>query len=244
MINNHRSSGRPKALLIDMDDTIITDDSVSEQAWRVVCAKFAPLLGISYSDLRIVIKDAANSYWRDPENHRAGRLNPIETRRMIICSALRTNNIDEDRLADRIADAYTAEKELVIAPIPGAIETLHSLKRAGLRLALITNGSGSVQRGKIVRFGLTSLFDFILIEGEFGEGKPHASVFDTALKKLKVYTFETWMVGDDLERDIAGAQKLGICGVWVDWRGNGIPLSSKAQPDCIVRSISQIFDIV
>jgi putative hydrolase of the HAD superfamily len=236
------SHDKPKAILLDLDDTIVTGDAVSEKTWRVVCQRFAPLVGrISANTLYVIVKTVAECYWRDHENHRKGRLNLEATRREIVRMALRkicsSNN---DELADKIADMYTAEKELAVAPIPGAIETLHHFKEAGLRLALITNGGTDSQRRKISRFGLDGIFDFVLIEGEFGAGKPHPSVFSTAMAKLDVGRSETWMVGDDLERDIAGAQRLGIHSIWVDWRGAGLPLSSIVQPDRIIRSVMQL----
>jgi putative hydrolase of the HAD superfamily len=105
---------------------------------------------------------------------------------------------------------------------------------------LVTNGGADFQHRKISRFGLDAIFDFVLIEGEFGAGKPHPSVFSTAMRKLNVGSSETWMVGDDLERDIDGAQRLGIHSIWVDWRLAGLPPSSIVQPDRIVQSITQL----
>jgi putative hydrolase of the HAD superfamily len=50
------------------------------------------------------------------------------------------------------------------------------------------------------------------------------------------------MIGDDLNRDVAGAQKSGIFGVWVDWRQNGLPPSASVKPDHIVYRISELLD--
>ncbi|MFC1990779.1 HAD family hydrolase [Chloroflexota bacterium] len=239
--NTYVSHRQPKALLVDLDDTIVTDDAVSEKMWRAVCRRFAPLVGnISADTLYATIKNVAKNYWRDSENHRKGRLNLAATRRELVSLALRKIDLNDDRLADAISDMYTSKKELAIAPIPGAIETLLSFKDIGVRLALITNGSADIQRGKICKFGLDSIFDFILIEGEFGIGKPHASVFTTAIGNLSVVASETWMVGDDLERDIAGAQRIGIYSIWVDWRGSGIPLTSSVYPDRIIGDLRQL----
>jgi len=235
------SRGLPKAMLLDLDDTIVTDNAISEETWRTGCRRFVPFLGgISADTLCAGIKNVAEGYWRDHENHRQGRLNLKATRREIVRSALRKMGLNDDKLAGEISDMYTAEKELAVAPIPGAIETLRSFKDIGLRLALITNGGADVQRRKISKFGLESIFDFVLIEGEFGMGKPHDSVYTTAMGKLNVVASETWMVGDDLERDIAGAQRLGIYSIWVDWRGTGLPLYSVVQPNHIINSLEQL----
>ena len=71
-------------------------------------------------------------------------------------------------------------------------------------------------------------------------GKPVACVFQHSLAALKDHPSQTWMVGDNLRGDIGGAQALGICGVWVDFRGKGLPEDSPIRPDRIVRSIVEL----
>jgi putative hydrolase of the HAD superfamily len=80
-------------------------------------------------------------------------------------------------------------------------------------------------------------FDTILIEGEFGAGKPDEQVYHHVLKQMKVEPAETWMVGDNLEWDVAGAQRVGILGIWLDIAGAGLPASSPVVPDRIIRSL-------
>jgi FMN phosphatase YigB (HAD superfamily) len=48
------------------------------------------------------------------------------------------------------------------------------------------------------------------------------------------------MVGDKLDWDVAGAQAVGIFGIWLDKAGAGLPQDSTTQPDRIVRSISEL----
>ncbi len=67
-----------------------------------------------------------------------------------------------------------------------------------------------MQRSKINRFGLADLFDLILIEGEVGFGKPDPRVYERALESLGVAAGDTWMVGDNLEWDVAEPQRQGI----------------------------------
>lgn len=245
MISRSRDShDNPGAILFDLDDTIITDGSISEKIWHMVCQRYAPQVGeISAEKLYDSIMSVSKCYWSDLENHRIGRLNLKETRRKLVHLALHEMGFtNQDELAYLISDTFTAEKEISATLIPGAIKALHYFKDIGLPLALVTNGGSDVQRAKISRFRLKPIFDFILIEGEFGIGKPHPSVFTTAMEKLNVDASNAWMVGDDLERDIAGAQSLGIHSIWVDWEGSGIPLSSMVRPDRIVRSITQLVE--
>ena len=125
-------------------------------------------------------------------------------------------------------------------PFPGAIDTLKHFRRNNIPLALVTNGAAEIQRRKIRRFDLEPLFDFIVIESEFGFGKPDERVFQHALNQLGVDKKDAWMIGDDLARDVAGAKQAGIPGIWVDWQNKGLPASSVVQPDRIIRSISEL----
>jgi putative hydrolase of the HAD superfamily len=235
------AGSRGHAILLDLDDTIVTDDVISEETWRGVCRRFAPYVReCSSEELYDAIKNTAVGYWGDPRNHSKGRLNLVGTRREIVRLALRGIGIGDDEFADKLADTYSSEKESAITLIPGAIDTLRSFKEYGLRLAMITNGNSEVQRRKIRRFGLDAIFDFILIESEFGVGKPDARVFYTVLKELNVVASAACMIGDDLDRDIAGAQRLGIYSIWVDWRYSGLPLHSRIKPDCIINTLSQL----
>ena len=51
-----------------------------------------------------------------------------------------------------------------------------------------------------------------------------------------------WSVGDNLEWDVRGPQKLGIHGIWHDVRGAGLPESSDILPDRIIKSIAEIIE--
>jgi putative hydrolase of the HAD superfamily len=239
--SNSGAPALPRGILVDLDDTIITDDAVSERTLRVVCSKFAPFMDNTSADsLFETIKEVARQYWRDPDNHRKGRLSLVATRRRLVRLAIRELGFSNDRLADKIADTYMVQKELAVSLVPGVLEALRSLKEGRIRMALVTNGGSDAQRRKIDKFRLDSFFDFILIEGEFGFGKPHADVFTKAMSELKLEPSETWMIGDDLERDIAGAQGVGIYSIWVDWRRSGLPSLSTVKPDRIIQRLAEL----
>ena len=72
-----------------------------------------------------------------------------------------------------------------------------------------------VQRAKIERFGLAPLFDAIVVEGEFGVGKPEPAVYAHALAALGVSAADAWMVGDNLEWDVVTPRRLGMKGIWI-----------------------------
>ena len=87
---------------------------------------------------------------------------------------------------------------------------------------------------------MSPLFEHILIAGEFGVAKPDPSVFNHTLTQLKVTADDAWMVGDNLYADVRGAQAVGIYGVWVDWRGSGLPANTPAVPDRTIRSVVEL----
>jgi len=127
-----------------------------------------------------------------------------------------------------------------MAPLPDAIETVRWLRESGRRLALLTNGAAAAQRRKIARFEIADLFDAILVEGELGFGKPDERVYHRALSALGVTPADAWMVGDNLDFDVAAPQKLGLSAVWIDVRGAGLPDESAVKPDYIVRSLAEL----
>ena len=131
-----------------------------------------------------------------------------------------------------------------MAPLPDAIDTVRWLRESGRRLALLTNGAQSAQRRKIARFEIADLFDAIFVEGELGFGKPDERVYRRALSALDVKPADAWMVGDNLEWDVAAPQKLGMSGVWIDARGRGIPDQSAVKPDYIVRSLAELRSLI
>lgn len=236
MLNNS-----PQAVFIDLDDTIIVDDSLGEGVWKSVCNRYAPVIGrVTADELYAIIRQTTGAFWADPENHRRGRLDLYQTRRELVTKALVESGLGDQKLGFEIAEAFTNEKDALIEVIPGALETIRKLKIRRIPLALITNGGAVVQRYKIERFGLAGFFDYILIEGEFGVGKPDCRVFQTCLEKLKAEASESWMVGDDLNRDIGGAMQSGIKGIWVDRRQKGLPDNSPVKPDLIIKTIADL----
>jgi HAD superfamily hydrolase (TIGR01458 family) len=73
-------------------------------------------------------------------------------------------------------------------------------------------------------------------------GKPERAFFEQALSIINVAAQETVMVGDDIENDIAGAQKAGMRGILV-YTGKhhaDSPLLQRIHPDAALASIADI----
>jgi putative hydrolase of the HAD superfamily len=231
----------PKAILLDLDNTILALSASADPCWQSVCERFAiQMEGVTPAELFEAIKEIRVWYWGDAKRHRRGRLNLSKARREIVAAALLRLNIDAPTLANEIADTFAREREAALQPMPGAIDALQRLRGRGVRLALITNGNAEGQRRKIERFELAERFDCIVIEGEFGVGKPDERIYRHALEALNVRPEETWMVGDNLEWDVSAPQRLGILGIWLDHAGQGLPETSQVRPDRTIRSLSEL----
>ena len=107
-------------------------------------------------------------------------------------------------------------------------------------LELITNGEAAAQRLKIARFNLADYFQVIVIEGEFGCGKPDERVYRRALDALDAKPARTWMVGDSLINDVLAPQRLGLTGVWVNPAGRSLPSGAAERPAHIIRALAEL----
>ena len=230
----------PKAILFDLDDTILAFSDTADEAWPVICEKFAPDLGVTAASLLQSINDTRDQFWKNPETNKWGRNDLLGARRRIVGDAVGVLNPEAGDLHLEIVDAYAEMRLQLLRPFPGAIEALDHLKGQGVSLALLTNGEAEGQRNKVERFELDSRFDCILIEGEFGAGKPEKRVYHHALDQVDSTPDESWMVGDNLEWEVAVPQSLGMVGIWVDFAGKGLPETTNVKPDHTIRSITEL----
>lgn len=228
----------PRAILIDLDDTILDDSGCVDACWADACAECAaPDLG--YPELRAAIREYADWWWSEAERHRRGRLDLREATRQIVTEVFRRGGFGDESAACAIANRYRDLREERATPFPGAIDALGHLRSVGVRLGMMTNGAGTAQRDKIERFKLAQYFDHIVIEGEFGVGKPDRRVYDTLLRELSVDAADTWAIGDNLEFDVFGPMQLGIHGIWVDHKGRGCD-DRPQRPDRIVTALADL----
>ena len=231
----------PKAIMLDLDDTILSYDAGNEIAWINVCNEFCKRKNFPDPDrLLEAINEYRKWYWSDRERHRIGRNNMNAARRDIVTGAFEKLGIANRQYAFEIADNYSKTRLENLELFPEALETLEKLKERDIKLALITNGDSYTQRYKINKFMLEGYFDIILVEGELGFGKPDGRVYEKALAALAVTPEDAWMAGDNLEWDVKAPQELGIHAIWVDFKKQGLPAQSAVIPDRIIFSISEL----
>jgi len=238
----------PRAILFDLDDTLISAYQRPEVAWRAVLAELAETLAPADPEEALgAIVAFADVFWSDPTRHRQWRQRLPESRRVIVAGAAtglarQGRPSWSEQAGLRLADRFTAYRDEQMALFPGAHQTLDALRDAGVRLALVTNGGAESQRAKIERFELAHRFEHVQIEGEHGFGKPDERAYRHAMAALGVEPHETWMVGDHLEWEVIAPQRLGIYAIWHDVQRSGVPEESPARPDRIIERLSQLLE--
>jgi putative hydrolase of the HAD superfamily len=236
---------RPLALLVDLDDTIVSDSDRAESNWAAAVEAAAAVVPFPAEAVLAAIEIERKWFWSDPARHRVGRSDVIAAWRSIVTAALRRAAIPEADMPTAIAAivaAYRARTEADRRPFPGALDALRTFRRLGIKLALVTNGAAVLQRAKIERFELAPLFDAIVVEGEFGLGKPEPAVYAHALASLGVSAADAWMVGDNLEWDVLTPQRLGMKGIWITKAATGLDAGSGA--DAILPDLSALERLV
>jgi putative hydrolase of the HAD superfamily len=236
----------PRAILFDLDDTILRAYGRPEVAWRAVTDEFSGHLGaLTPAEVADVVVAFARDFWSDVDRSRYWRMRLAEARREIVSAAIASLGRTGRRMppadvAWRLADRFSAYRDEQMCLFPDALDVIDALKAHGVRLGLVTNGAAETQRAKIVRFDLVHRFDHVQIEGEHGFGKPEERAYLHAMEKLGTQPRETWMVGDNLEWEVTAPQRLGIYAIWFDGEGKGLPQDSAIRPDRIVRALSEL----
>ena len=153
----------PKAILFDLDDTLIRAYAQPEEAWTRLLHIFAAHLDAhdapSIERVRGTVMAEARAFWSDPAVAAKWRLDIPGARRLSVRRGLAKLGRPDDALADRIADAFTELRRNEYRLYPDAHATVDALRHAGVRLALVTNGASETQRAKIERFELAHRLD-------------------------------------------------------------------------------------
>ena len=157
----------PRAILFDLDETILTFGPRLEQL-VAVAADFVADGAVSAETLARTVDARLAAFWADEARHRAWRSRLAEAREAVVVEAFaeleRTGAARmTPEAARRFSEAFHTLRAARIAPFPGAIEMLDQIRAAGVKMALITNGPGEIQRAKIDRFDLARRFDHIQV---------------------------------------------------------------------------------
>jgi putative hydrolase of the HAD superfamily len=258
-----------KAVLFDLDDTLLWDERSIEEAFRATCefaARKYPQ--IKPDELENSVRAEARALYEAndtfPFTQNIG-INPFEGlwgafddkeheqfqrmkawvpayRKEAWTRGLKAQGINDAELGEQLAERFPEERKSRPIVYEETYEVLDQLKD-DYRLLLLTNGSPSLQNTKLAGVNkLMEYFDHIVISGQFGEGKPSPAIFKYALELLNISNEEGIMVGDKLTTDIKGALSVGLTSVWINRRN--LPKSAEIIPDYEIKHLSELHSIL
>jgi phosphoglycolate phosphatase len=127
-------------------------------------------------------------------------------------------------------------------PYPHVVATLHSLKAAHYRLAIITNKPFAFVAPILKSLEIDSLFELILGGDSLEKKKPDPLPLLHACQKLNIPTDRCVMIGDS-KNDILAAKAAGMQSIGVTYGYNyDEPISSYA-PDLVIEKFSELLKL-
>lgn len=127
--------------------------------------------------------------------------------------------------------------------LPGAEDLCRTLREAGCRLALATNGVARVQYARLAGSPLAPYLERLFISGEMGTRKPEPAFFRAALSAMGAEDMSRCvMVGDGLGSDVKGALSVGLDVIWFAPGGGTAP--ADLTPTYTARSLAEIGRII
>mgnify|MGYP000001286736 CR=1 FL=1 len=155
-----------------------------------------------------------------------------------------------DTLADEGSEVKDARGVTLHADlIPGAADVVHALKCQGYPLALVADGPAATFTNILTHYDLYDCFDAFAISEEVGVEKPHPRMFTHALDRLGIHQKDygrVVMVGNNLARDVKGANALGLISVWLDWapRRSKIPADASEVPQYTIKTPAALLPLL
>lgn len=155
-----------------------------------------------------------------------------------------------DTLMIEESEVKNAEETTLSADlIPGMAEALRHFKTQGRRLALVADSRPDTPPNVLRQHNLLELFETLAISEVVGATKPDPLIFRAALDALNISPKDygrVTMVGNHLERDVVGANRLGLISVFLHWneRRRTQPLTAEEQPRYTVHSAQELITLI
>jgi len=129
-------------------------------------------------------------------------------------------------------------EDLVVAE--GAPETLRELRKRGYAIGVISNCAlfGEVMVEHFRRGELDPFIDSYTFSYSLGPRKPRPEIFEHALRQLAARPESSLMIGDRLDSDVAGAQRVGMQAAW--FNPSGAPSTSAVVPDFTIAHMPEL----
>ncbi|MBU0662480.1 MAG: HAD-IIIA family hydrolase [Candidatus Diapherotrites archaeon] len=149
--------------------------------------------------------------------------------------------IDYKILASGIT-AYRRAQTGVLEPYPHVRSTLLRLKERGIKLGIVSDAPRLRAWIRLSEMNLADFFDVVVTLGDTKRRKPSRLPFDAALKQMGMAADEILFVGDNPERDIAGAKRAGMKAALAKY-GQTFDVKGP-EPDYILKDIADLLEIV
>jgi HAD superfamily hydrolase (TIGR01549 family) len=155
-----------------------------------------------------------------------------------------------DTLVDEATEFKDGEVTLHAELIPDAAAMVQQLAQEGYTLALVADGPRATFENVLKnQYNLWNFFSCYTISGDVGCTKPDARMFQTVLNELNIVQVDyarAVMVGNNLERDIKGANALGLISVLISWspRRSKIPSDSSEVPNYTIQTPLELLPLL
>lgn len=165
--------------------------------------------------------------------------------RLIIFTDIGDTIIDESTEVHREPEGVVCHAKC----IPGAKEALLSLYESGHVIAMVADGYIESFHNTMIENNLYHVFAAEAISEEFGVEKPAAILFQAAMDRLGLKEEDKQriiMVGNNVQRDMAGAKRFGIRSVQLVWskRHPFLPAAPDEMPDYTIQSPHELPELV
>jgi putative hydrolase of the HAD superfamily len=254
-----------KAVLFDLDDTLMPDESAANEALVATAALAKQWHNIPPGDLKDAVRRVARrlfqanpivaahgnvfdiSSWEalcsnfedDDDEMRQLREWAPTYRSEVWNQALCEIGVCDPLLADQLSVIYPHERRNRYVPFPDAKPCLERLA-ADYRLGVVTNGPCDLQCAKLDASELIGYFGAVLISRQVGILKPDPRIFVLALDQLDIGPKDAVFVGDTPKTDIVGSHAAGMKAVWLN--RDSIPRPDGMIPDTTIRSLDELPD--
>jgi putative hydrolase of the HAD superfamily len=138
--------------------------------------------------------------------------------------------------------AYRKAREAALIPYPHVYSTLNKFLKMGIKMGIVSDAPVKEAWLRLAYLNFHHIVDAVVTFEDTGQRKPHSAPFLAILEKLEVKPGEAIMVGDWVERDIIGAEKVGMKTAFAKY-GDTFETKSHSA-DYELNDISELIDII
>ena len=238
-----------KGIIFDNNGTLsdIQTNEWHDDVYRVI-SNLLSYQGISLAPNEVknlyfqIMKDQRAAYGdRHPEFDAIGIFREIITQH----STDFTHGLPPEKLEQLprlLAETHRAASRFRLQLYPGVEDTIRQLHQK-YHLAIISDGQTAYAIPELNAVGLSGFFDPIMISGDFGYRKPDERLFTAALAAMKMQPSEVLFVGNDMYRDVYGAQKHGMKTVFFK-SNQGTQEKEGVTPDYIIYNFPELLNAI